>query len=68
MGNDWEAYYEKLRERERKDRETAFGPPFFMRCHQCGSSFTAKKSWAKYCSGKCRVYAHRTKNTAEKSA
>jgi len=31
-------------------------------CQHCGSAFTPARSDAKYCSGKCRVAAHRAKD------
>lgn len=33
-------------------------------CDSCGASFEAKRSTAKYCSGKCRVQAQRTGSVA----
>lgn len=42
---------------------------FTKGCLHCGHSFTGLK-WAKFCSGKCRVAAHRAgkKRTKKRSA
>lgn len=34
-------------------------------CNTCGRSFTAKRSDAKYCSGRCRVRALRDRNSPD---
>ncbi len=33
-----------------------------MKCAHCGSEFTAVRPTATYCSGRCRVAAHRNRN------
>jgi hypothetical protein len=34
-------------------------PPSIIQCQDCGDTFTAKRSDARFCSVKCRVKAHR---------
>jgi len=38
-------------------------PLIWIPCQQCGETFQAKRSDAKYCSTRCRVAAHRKGNT-----
>lgn len=34
-------------------------------CEQCGAGFVAVKKWARFCSNKCRLEAHKEKENDE---
>lgn len=36
-----------------------------LTCEQCGRTYTARRRWSRYCSGRCRQAAHRARNSAE---
>jgi hypothetical protein len=36
-----------------------------MTCHQCAGEFFSRYAGAKYCSGKCRMAAHRERNKVD---
>lgn len=36
---------------------------FTTQCHYCGKTYEAKRSTSKYCSGRCRLRAHRVMKT-----
>ena len=35
------------------------GKPLMCKCRQCAKPFTPKRTTARFCSAKCRVYYHR---------
>ena len=53
----------RMRARAGTDTWNDTGTARSVTCHKCGEVFTAKRPDARYCSGRCRVAAHRA--TAE---
>lgn len=49
------------RERERRRQKRTLGLPPLWRCWHCGQAFDAKRSDARYCSGRCRTAASRAR-------